>query len=63
MESMAYKDAEVLQVSKINNTLDDNSSGPDVYVIRDRVLRIYIFWCCGQQGVGMGWKVATTGVG
>lgn len=60
---MACKDTEVLQISKFNISLDDNSTGPNVYVTRGRVLGTYIFWCCGQQGAGMGWKVATPGVG
>lgn len=61
-ESMAYKDAEMLQVSKFNNSLEDNSGGHDVYATHGRVLGTYIFWCCDQQCVGMGWKVATTEV-
>lgn len=60
---MSYKDVEMLQVSTFNNNLDDNSAGHNVYAAHGRVLGTYSFWCCDQQGVGMGWKVATTGVG
>lgn len=50
-------------MGEVNSSLDQNGSGPAVYVAHGRALGTHFFWCCGQHDVGVSKRVATTGTG